>query len=443
MSDCIIRFSGSYINNDLFISALSSRLEQNQGRSFLVVSAAPFIKNRIEAAIISVFNSENGSNKLKNELIDFWELILPGQSISDYLQLVKKLVNILEGIRLTGDYSQALKGQLLSFSEKLTLVLLKQKLDSGSIHSTVLLPEEYGFLVSGDYGNATFLSLDKQKLEALPATGLFLIPGSYGLTENGKIARAGNSASDYTAAFLTAFLKAPKLTLWGLEKEFISADPSIVKNTSKIKRLTYSEASELAYFDHYSIHPRVVEPLEAKHIPIEIVSAETNKVETVINTETYIASQVVKSVAYSDDISVLKLDGAGVGLKPGILAIATKSFTDAGINVKSVITSQTSINFILDKQSGERAKQLVRESGFLNVNEVKLLNDVTLIGIVGHGMQQNYGVSATLFTAVAWNKINVIISGSGASDLASYLVVKSSDRNKSIKAIYSAFFETN
>ena len=440
MSDCIIRFSGSYINNNLFIGALSNQLEQNQGRSFLVVSVAPFIKDKIETAISTVFNSENGTNKLKDSLIKFWESGLPVQPISDYLQLVEKLVNILEGIRLTGDYSQSLKGQLLSLGEKLTVVLLKQKLVPKSIHSTVLLPEEYGFLVSDDFGNATYLSIDTQKLDGLPSTGLFFIPGSYGITENGKIARAGNSASDYTAAFLTAFIKAPKLTLWGLEKEFLSADPSVISNTSKIKRLTYSEASELAYFDHYSIHPRVVEPLEAKHIPIEIVGVETNNVETIINTETYIADQVVKSVAYSDDISVLKLDGAGVGLKPGILAIATKSFTDAGINVKSVITSQTSINFILDKHSGERAKQLVHESGLLNVNEVKLLNDVVLIGIVGHGMQQSYGVSATLFTAVARNKINVIISGSGASDLASYLVVKSSDRNKSIKAIYSAFF---
>jgi bifunctional aspartokinase / homoserine dehydrogenase 1 len=56
-------------------------------------------------------------------------------------------------------------------------------------------------------------------------------------------------------------------------------------------------------------------------------------------------------------------------------------------------------------------------------------------------MQQNYGVSAKIFTAVAQNKINVVLSGSGASDLVSYLVVKSDDKEKSVKAIYDAFFK--
>jgi len=55
-------------------------------------------------------------------------------------------------------------------------------------------------------------------------------------------------------------------------------------------------------------------------------------------------------------------------------------------------------------------------------------------------MQQNYGVSALIFNAVAQNKINVVLSGSGASDLVSYLVVKSTDKEKSVRVIYDAFF---
>ena len=38
------------------------------------------------------------------------------------------------------------------------------------------------------------------------------------------------------------------------------------------------------------------------------------------------------------------------------------------------------------------------------------------------------------------NKINVVLSGSGASDLVSYLVVKSTDKEKSVRVIYDAFF---
>ncbi|MBK6284122.1 MAG: hypothetical protein IPF54_17060 [Draconibacterium sp.] len=84
--------------------------------------------------------------------------------------------------------------------------------------------------------------------------------------------------------------------------------------------------------------------------------------------------------------------------------------------------------------------RLIQKLGFTSVKEIHLIKDVSLIGIIGHGMQQNYGVSAKIFNAVAQNKINVVLSGSGASDLVSYLVVKSSDKEKSVREIYKAFF---
>ena len=185
-----------------------------------------------------------------------------------------------------------------------------------------------------------------------------------------------------------------------------------------------------------------MEPLENKHIPIQVINSKNSngEVKTIINTETFIEEQIVKSVACTNDISLLKLDGPGVGLKPGILAKVTTQLNDARINIKSVITSQTSINLVLGKQTGDRALELIQQLGFSSVKEISLEKDVSLIGIVGHGMQSNYGVSAKIFSAVANNKINVLLSGSGASDLVSYLVVKNSDKEKSVREIYRTFF---
>ncbi|HOY92866.1 MAG TPA: hypothetical protein PK039_06625, partial [Prolixibacteraceae bacterium] len=80
--------------------------------------------------------------------------------------------------------------------------------------------------------------------------------------------------------------------------------------------------------------------------------------------------------------------------------------------------------------------------GFTAVSEITLLDEVTLVAIVGHGMQNHYGISATLFKAVANHQINVILSGSGASDLVSYLVIAEKDKSKCVKAVYQAFIES-
>nr|WP_319570571.1 ACT domain-containing protein [uncultured Draconibacterium sp.] len=437
MSDNVIRFGGSHIGNQIAFQNLKAFLTGSTSRNYVVVSAIPGLLDFIQFNLEQVFQNELDEEEILNEIYGFYICAVDEQPSEVYTKLAKQLVGLLKGIGLIGDYSSALKDQVLSFAEKLSVEILSSLWNEASI----IYPEEIDLQVSSDFGNATFLSVDTDKLNNLNE-GFYLIPGTYGVNENKKLVRTGKTAADYTAAFLTKELGIDTLKLWGLDSDFQRAKPAIIDNPEIIKRLTYSEASELAYFEHYSFHPRTVEPLEYAHIPIQVLSAETanGDVQTVINTETYIEEQIVKSVACTDDISLLKLDGPGVGLKPGILAKVTNQLNDAGLNIKSVITSQTSINFILSKENGAKALNLVHKLGFSAVTDIKVVNDVALIGIVGHGMQQAYGVSAKIFAAVANNKINVILSGSGASDLVSYLVVQEFDKEKSVREIYNAFF---
>jgi aspartokinase/homoserine dehydrogenase 1 len=441
MSNRVIRLGGSHIGNAKSIQNLNQFLAKSKGRKFVVVSAIPEILSVVERSILNVFQQNIDTSKLL-VLIDAFFTEKTGSEISDEFRYqAEQLANLLKGIALIGDYSPSLKDQVLSFSEKLSVEILKTQWNSISQETKIVWPEEIELATTSDFGNATFLSVDNKKISKL-TDSVFIVPGSYGISENGKIARTGKSSADYTAAFLTGELEAEKLELWDLDNDFLRADPAFISNPPKIKRLTYSEASELAYFDHYSFHPRTVEPLEHKHIPIQVLNSSSidGEVETIINTETFVEDQIVKSVACSEDISLLKLDGPGVGLKPGILAKVTTQLNDAGINIKSVITSQTSINLVLEKKTGDLALRLIQQLGFSSVKDISIEKDVSLIGIVGHGMQNNYGVSAKIFSAVANNKINVLLSGSGASDLVSYLVVKTADKEKSVREIYKAFF---
>jgi len=440
MSDKVIRLGGSSVINKTSVKNLIRYLCRFDGRKFIVTSAIPEVFDSVEKNIHHVFDVDISRSTKRFEEI---YCQITGESPSENFQkLVEQYRNILKGIFLTGDYSEALSDQVKSFSEKLTVEILHKQFQIAGFYATIIWPENFKFLVTSDYGNATFLLVNTDKLKSLEE-GVYLIPGSYGITSHRKIARAGKTAADYTAAFLTRSLQLPKLELWGLDYDFLRADPKIIPVPPRIERLTYSEASELAYFEHYSFHPRTVEPLEENHIPIEVLNTSTDDagVDTIINTETFVEPQIVKSVACTDDISLLRLNGPGVGLKPGILAKVTSALHTAGINIKSVITSQVSINLILEKDVADKALEIMKQPEFSSVKEILVVNDVSLIGIVGHGMQQNYDVSARIFNAVSQGKINVLISGSGASDLVSYLVVQNDDKEKSVHEIYNAFFE--
>lgn len=437
MSDKVIRLGGNHLAAPGSLDNLKTYLNRFGGRKFVVVSAVPTLLDFLNKEISTVFQKEPDKENVMATLVDVAAKTVEREIASSYLEKAEQISGLLKGIALIGDYSRALKDQVLSYAEKLSTELVASSWPDAS----VLNPEDMRLIASDDFGNATFISVDAEKLNSLP-DGVYIVSGTYGITNNGKIARTGATSADYTAAFLTRKLGVAQLELWDLDYDFRRSDPEIIENPPKIARLTYSEASELAYFDHYSFHPRTVEPLEDRHIPIAVLRSDSAEglVKTVINTETFIEEQIVKSVACTDDISLLKLDGPGVGLKPGILARVTNQLNKAGVNIKSVITSQTSINFILSEANGEKALKLIDGLGFSSVTEISVLKDLSLIGVVGHGMQQAYGVSAKIFTAVATNKINVVISGSGASDLVSYLVVSDADKQKSVRAIYESFF---
>jgi len=437
MSDKIIRLGGSHIGSPDTITNLKQYLSQNKERNLVVVSAIPELLELFNKELALVFIANTEVDEFTGRLLSVFKKYHSDEISEAYQSLAVQAGSLLKGIALIGDYSRALKDQVISYAEKLSVEILKAKWDEAK----VLHPEDISLQATPDFGNATFIGVDIEKINQLPS-GIYLVPGTYGVTHEGKVARTGVTAADYTAAFLTSSLGIEKLELWGLDREFFRADLQIIADPSLISRLTYSEASELAYFDNYSFHPRTVEPLEDKHIPIHVLSSNSanGEVQTIINTETYIEDQIVKSVACTDDISLLRLDGPGVGLKPGILAKVTSQLSDAGLNIKSVITSQTSINFILSRESGAKALELTNKLGFSSVTEISLVKDVSLIGVVGHGMQHAYGVSAKIFTAVANNRINVLLSGSGASDLVIYLVVDQTDKVKSVNEIYKAFF---
>ncbi|HKJ42334.1 MAG TPA: ACT domain-containing protein, partial [Sunxiuqinia sp.] len=298
-------------------------------------------------------------------------------------------------------------------------------------------------VVSQEYGNASVLGKASAKtLKSLEWQQINLVPGSFGKTQSGKISRLGDRAADYSAAALAALLLAQKLELWEISKSFKTVDETIVPGSNYIEQLSYSEASELAYFNHSSIHPRIVEPLLEQQLPIHVFQLLNGEkvLKTTISSPQSAKIQTVKSVAHSDDIAILKLNGPGVGFKPGILAIITSAFANHRINIRSVITAQTSINIIINKADRQLAEKLARELELPSVNEVKVVSNISLIAIVGHGMQANYGISAQLFAAVAKHKINVLLSGSGASDLVSYLIVDEQDKTQAIQEIHKIFF---
>jgi aspartate kinase len=446
MSNCVVRFGGNSLSKSPVLEAFAHLLKEPEKDTAIVVSAVPeiiqAIEQGLEALITNAAKTDLIIYQIKEIIVEKLRLFGQSQTNENLNTELQNLENLLQGIEFTGDFSLTLKDQVLSFSERITAGILQLFLNKNGIPSQLVFPEDIGLIVTKEFGNATILFSESAPLRNSLPSGISLIPGSYGITSEGKIARLGKRSADYSAAGITRIIEAESLELWEIDKEFRTSDALYISDSELIPRLTYAEASELSYFSELSIHPRIVEPLISRHIPIQVyrLNNKGKELSTTINSESFVTTNVVKSVVHTEEIAVLKLNGPGVGFKPGILAKVTTAFHKSSINIRSVITSQISINMILNKSEIEKARQICKQLELSSVSEIIIEDNISLIAIVGHGMQQHHGVSAKLFTAVAQHQINVLLSGSGASDLVSYLIVDQKDTRKAITEIHNIFF---
>ena len=96
--------------------------------------------------------------------------------------------------------------------------------------------------------------------------------GFIGHTTEGFTTTLGREGSDFSAAIFAYALDAKDVTIWKDVPGMLNADPKWFDNTVLLEQISFREAIELAYFGASVIHPRTIQPLKRKNIPLYIKS---------------------------------------------------------------------------------------------------------------------------------------------------------------------------
>ncbi|RLB85172.1 MAG: aspartate kinase, partial [Deltaproteobacteria bacterium] len=220
------------------------------------------------------------------------------------------------------------------------------------------------------------------------------------------------------------------------------ADPDNIPQCKLIPELTYEEAAELAYTGAGILHPRTVEPVRRLGITIAIKNTYNPDAQGSLITKTGITtSTIVKSVSYTKDVAVLKIHASGVGARHGILSQITESLAADGINIKSVVTSQTCISLLLSRKDIEKGHKSIQSIAPSPYRKTTVILDVALVSIVGEGLHQNRGIAAKCFTAVSNANVNIEMISFGTSNAALYFLVQERSLDRTIQALHSIFFD--
>ena len=101
---------------------------------------------------------------------------------------------------------------------------------------------------------------------------LHITQGFLGSDDNGFTTTLGREGSDYTAAIFAYCLNAQSVTIWKDVPGVMNADPRYFENAILLNQISYREAIELAFYGASVIHPKTLQPLQKKEIPLYVKS---------------------------------------------------------------------------------------------------------------------------------------------------------------------------
>ena len=102
--------------------------------------------------------------------------------------------------------------------------------------------------------------------------GIYITQGFIGCTSENFTTTLGREGSDFTAAILSFVLESDEVVIWKDVDGMLNADPRYFDDAQLLHQLSFSEAIELAYFGAKVIHPKTIQPLKEKNIPLRVKS---------------------------------------------------------------------------------------------------------------------------------------------------------------------------
>ena len=447
----VLKFGGTSMGTaDTILSCvdvIKERLKEHK-KSFMVVSAiskmtdtllklldlakskkAQEFHTTLQSIINRHFEILNNISKNK-DLVDKYTYILNDKFLS--------LSSIFDGIFLTGDYSEKMQANILSYGEDLSSELMELALIENDIKGKKI-NSKYLVKTNGDYLSAN-VDFDKTKKcfeklkDSIDNNTVFIMTGFFGGNDNDEIMLLGRGGSDYSGSIAGISLDANIVEIWTDADGVMSADPRLISSAKSWEKMNKDIASEMARAGAKVLHPKTI-LASYYNIDIIIKNLFNKKFKgTLVNSE--FCGDGVKGIVSDDDYSILHLDNQEMFNNTGFIGEIGIIASENQIPIDMITTSETSISITI------KTKFLTNESIklFKSIANFKVVDNITKISIIGENVASS-DILENAFSAFNEVKINPLMVSMGCSKNNIGIAVHKKDKDALLLALHVAFIK--
>lgn len=364
------------------------------------------------------------------------ELGLPGKLLAKETAYLRRTAQRTVKARKVSEPNRA---RLLSFGERCSAKLLAGALRSIGVDSSPHNASELGMLTEGNYREAKVLPETAKRLRSSISklSGVPVITGFLGKTKGGEITTLGRGGSDVSASVIGAAVGAKEIEIWTDVPGVMTADPRAVPGAWPVRKLSFGEAAELAYFGARVLHPKAIAPAIARSIPVRVLNTfDPLDRGTLIVPRSRETGIVAKAIAHKKGITAVIINSLRMLEAHGFLARVFEIFAKYRISVDMITTSEVSISLTVDDTTNlEHAIEELREFA-----EVCVMRRRAIVCVVGEGMKRVRAMAGRIFSCLGREDISVEMISQGASEINVSFLVHEREVKSAVRALHRDFF---
>lgn len=453
----VMKFGGTSVGSPDAIRRCAELVEREMklsgSKPMVVVSAYSKITDKLLDAARRAVKGEQEPVYL--EIAKRHKEILKGLELPADLaeDLLKELKDLLYGIQMVREVTPRLYDHVASFGERISArtfaAVLRKR---GHKEAESFDAFDLGFATDSRFMNARPLPDINERLSAGFAAHkkkLAVVTGFIGKDPNGDITTIGRSGSDYTAAIFGAALGAEQIQVWKDVPGVMTSDPTLIKDAQPLARLSFSEASELAYYGAEVLHPATMIPAMKKNIPVRVLHTfDPDAPGTTITPKGELdARRPVKCIVYKEDQVLINVRSERMLGMEGFMARLFNVMDRNHVVIDMISTSEVSVSMTTNVTDKARLDTLRKDlEGMLkDLDEsVKVKTEIQtgkcIVAIVGEGMKHSVGLAARTFKAVSVSKTSIQMISQGASEINITFLIDNQEIPSVVGALHTEFF---
>lgn len=432
----VCKFGGTSMANATTIRQVAEIIHSDPERKFIVVSA-PGKRHKDDI-------------KVTDLLVALADEIINNKPITMFDKVSERFKTIVNDLGLDLDIDGILNEIFLTMKEKRQYEYI---LSRGEYLSAVILAKylNYEFIDASDIIRFKATKIDYNATNKIARSVLktkenAVIPGFYGTNIRGEIKLFTRGGSDVSGALIARAVWAKVYENWSDTDGFLMCDPRIVEKPKLIEAMSYKELRSLSFMGASILHSDTFYPVSKLNIPINARNTFNPSCQGTFIYD-YVpqskSKEIVTGIAGLKNFTLVILEKELMDEIPGydrkVLSICEK----LGINVEHFPSGTDTFSLMIESKylTGDKKEQLVNSiKKTLKPDTVEVIDNISLISIVGRNLMSNKYNMLRLFSALVNTNITLRMIDFGSSGSTNIVIgVDDIDYGYAINAVYSEF----